>query len=79
MVIEITLTIKVKYKSDHNIFIRIRPEKVKSKYEKAQDIMPLSEEEKNMVIEDIRNFNKVYEEVFINNLINNIYIYIYIR
>jgi len=38
--------------------------------------MPLSEEEKNMVIEDIRNFNKVYEEVFINNLINNIYIYI---
>ena len=36
--------------------------------------MPLSEEEKNMVIEDIRNFNKVYEEVFINNLINNIYI-----
>jgi len=40
--------------------------------------MLLSEEEKNMVIEDIRNFNKVYEEVFINNLINNIYIYIYI-
>jgi hypothetical protein len=38
--------------------------------------MPLSEEEKNMVIEDIRNFNKVYEEVFINNLIKNIYIYI---
>ena len=36
--------------------------------------MPLSEEEKNMVIEDIRNFNKVYEEVFINNLIKNIYI-----
>ena len=36
--------------------------------------MPLSEEEKNMVIEDIRNFNKVYEEVFINNLK-----YIYIR
>jgi len=76
MVIKITKTIKVKYKSDHNIFIRIRPEKVKSKYEKAQDIMPLSEEEKNMVIEDIRNFNKVYEEVFINNLIKNIYIYI---
>ena len=40
--------------------------------------MPLSEEEKNMVIEDIRNFNKVYEEVFIYNLIKNIYIYIYI-
>lgn len=39
--------------------------------------MPLSEEEKNMVIEDIRNFNKVYEEVFINNLIKNIYIFIY--